>query len=107
VPFLGAFINLMGKAWGLSSFGNISELKADFILAGDHLKTTFVRTNGNIVALNANGTYYWDKNIYDFYIRAELLSHILPFKIFSFLFSPVTWMFEAKVHGQGDKFEWN
>lgn len=107
VPLFGTLINLMGNAWGISNFGNISELKAEFTLDGDHLQTTSAKTNGNIVALKSNGSYYWDKNLYDFTVRAELLSHILPFRIITLLFAPVTWIFEARIHGQGDKFSWN
>lgn len=107
VPFFGNFLNLMGNTWGINKFGNVSELKAEFILDGNRLKTKSVKTNGNIVALDGRGTYYWDANSYDFYVRSELLRHLLPFKVFSYIFSPVTWMMEARIHGQGDKFEWN
>lgn len=106
IPFFGGFLNLIGQAWAINKFGNISELKGDYELKGDHLYTNSIRTDGSIIAIQAKGKYYWNTNEYDFGVKAELLKHLLPFKAMAYLLSPVTWLFEARVSGKGNDAKW-
>ena len=100
VPVLGDLLKILGKAWNTSSLGSITELDGSFRLREGELFTDSLKSDGGVVALNANGSYYWNTNEFDFRVRAELLKGTLPFGTLSTVLSPISWILERRIHGR-------
>ena len=106
VPVLGDLLKILGKAWNTGNFGSITEVDGTFRLQGDELFTDTLKSDGGIVALNADGSYYWNTNEFDFRVRAELLKGTLPFGTLSTVLSPISWILERRIHGKLGSYHW-
>ena len=106
VPFLGDLLKILGKAWNTSSFGSITEVNGSFRMQGDELSTDSLKSDGGVVALNADGWYHWNTNEFDFRVRAELLKGTLPFGTLSTVLIPISWILERRIHGRLGDYRW-
>ena len=106
VPVLGDLLKILGKAWNTSSFGSITEVNGSFRMEGDELSTDSLKSDGGIVALNADGSYCWNTNEFDFRVRAELLKGTLPFGTLSTVLTPISWILERRIHGRLGSYRW-
>jgi hypothetical protein len=105
-PLFGGFIKLIGKVWSVGDLGTVTQMKCDFELEDDHFQTDSLQSDGGIIALKGQGEYFWHENNFEFFFQAEVLRNVLPFKMASYLFSPVTWLLTAKVYNKDGKVEW-
>ena len=105
VPLINAFRQLakqwMGKRWGI-----ISELNADFQYKKDHIFSNNMHTNGNVIALRSKGEYYWSTGDFNFLIHAEIMKSILPFKIITKIFDPISGLMESRVIRKNGEIKW-
>ena len=106
VPVLGELLKILGKAWNTNNLGSITEVNGEFKLRGDELATTSLKSDGSVVALNANGVYHWNTNEFDFRVRAELLKGTLPFETLSTVLTPISWILERRIQGKLDSYKW-
>ena len=106
VPILKGFTDMMGKSLISHEWGEVNSADCTYILENDHFQTDSIQTDGNAVALSAIGKYYWNTSETDFRVRAKLLKNILPYELFSKLLNPLSWAFEARLHGKGTDLKW-
>jgi hypothetical protein len=106
VPILKGFTDMMGKSLVSHEWGEVTSADCTYTLENDHFKTDSIQTDGNTIALSANGQYYWNTSETDFRVRAKLLKNILPYELFSKLLNPLSWVFEARLHGKGTDLKW-
>lgn len=106
VPILKGFTDLMGKSLISREWGEVTSADCTYTLEKDHFQTDSIQTDGNAVALSASGQYYWNTSETDFKVRAKLLKNILPYELFSKLLNPLSWVFEARLHGKGTDLKW-
>lgn len=106
IPFLQGLTELLGKPWIGNNWGKITSVDGEFGLEHNHIHSDSIRTDGSVVALSANGDYYWNTQEYDLNIRAEVLEDALPFHLVSRILDPLTWFFEARLHGKGKDWKW-
>ncbi len=107
VPVLKGFTDLMGKSLISREWGEVTSVDCTYILENDHFQTDSIQTDGNAIALSASGRYYWNTSETDFKVRAKLLKNILPYELFSKLLNPLSWAFEARLHGKGTDLKWD
>ncbi|OGV53622.1 MAG: hypothetical protein A2X49_06100 [Lentisphaerae bacterium GWF2_52_8] len=106
VPFFGGMLKMIGQAWAIDKFGEVSKLECDYTLDGNRLVTNSINSDGSIIAIKGDGSYSWETKEYSFNVRAEPLKNTLPFKMASVLLSPVSWLFEARVYGKHNEVNW-
>ncbi|MFZ2655925.1 MAG: DUF3971 domain-containing protein [Victivallales bacterium] len=106
IPVLKGFTDMLGKSVISSEWGEVSSAECNFTLEKDHFFSDSIQTNGNAVALSAEGKYYWDTSESDFKVRAKILKNILPFELLSKLMDPLSWALEARLHGKGKDLKW-
>jgi hypothetical protein len=106
VPILKGFTDLMGKSLVSHEWGEVTSAECTYTLENDHFQTDSIQTDGNAVALSSSGKYYWNTSETDFKVRAKLLKNILPYELFSKLLNPLSWAFEARLHGKGTDLKW-
>ena len=106
VPILKGFTDMMGKSLISHEWGEVTSADCTYTLEDDHFQTDSIQTDGNTVALSAIGKYYWNTSETDFRVRAKLLKNILPYELFSKLLNPLSWAFEARLHGKGTDLKW-
>lgn len=106
IPFLQGLTDLLGKPWIGNNWGEIRSVDGEFTLKHDHIHSDSIQTDGNVIALSADGDYYWNTQEYDFHIRAKILEDALPFHLVSRILDPLSWFFEARLHGQGKDWKW-
>jgi len=96
VPLINAFGQLTSK-WIGNKWGVITDLDADFQYKKDHIYSDNIRTNGNVVSLRSEGKYFWSTGNFNFLVHAEVLKSMLPFKIITKIFDPITGLMETRV----------
>jgi hypothetical protein len=96
VPLINAFGQLTSK-WIGNKWGVITDLDADFQYKKDHIYSNNMHTNGNVVALRSEGKYYWSTGNFNFLVHAEVLKSMLPFKLITKIFDPITGLMETRV----------
>ncbi|MCX6984391.1 MAG: hypothetical protein NT118_06500 [Lentisphaerae bacterium] len=106
MPILKGFTDMMGKSLISHEWGEVTSADCTYTLEDDHFQTDSIQTDGNTVALSAIGKYYWNTSETDFRVRAKLLKNILPYELFSKLLNPLSWAFEARLHGKGTDLKW-
>ncbi len=106
VPILKGFTDMMGKTLISHEWGEVTSADCTYTLEKDHFQTDSIQTDGNAVALSSSGKYYWNTSETDFKVRAKLLKNILPYELFSKLLNPLSWVFEARLHGKGTDLKW-
>ncbi|HCE42026.1 MAG TPA: hypothetical protein DET40_00570 [Lentisphaeria bacterium] len=106
IPVLKGFTDLLGKSVISSEWGEISSADCNFTLEKDHFFSDSIQTNGNAVALSADGKYYWTTSETDFRVRAKILKNILPYELLSKLMEPLSWALEARLYGKGKDLKW-
>ena len=102
VPIIKTFGKLTSQ-WIGDRWGVISELDADFDFKKDHLYSDNIQTNGNVVALRSDGSYFWDTGNFDFLIHAEILKSV---KILSKILDPITGLLENRVKRTNGEIKW-
>jgi len=105
VPLINAFGQLTSK-WLGNKWGVITDLDATFQYKKDHIYSKDIHTNGNVVALRSEGKYYWSTGNFNFLVHAEVLKSILPFKIMTKIFDPITGLMETRVVRDKGKIKW-
>jgi hypothetical protein len=105
VPFVSNMGRLVKPMVG-GHLGVISDLDADCEFKGDHLRTENARTDGDVVSLTAEGSYYWESKDFDFLIRARILKRFLPFDWASKIFSPFAGLFQTTVTRKNGRVQW-
>ena len=105
VPIINSFGHLaspwLGDKWGL-----ISDLDADFKYKKDYVEANNIHTNGDVVALRSKGKYFWATGDFNFLVHAEVLKSVLPFKIITKIFDPITGLMESRVVRKQGKISW-
>ncbi len=96
-------IKQLGSVIGLGSLGRISEFDTKLIFAGDRLKLPNFATNGTLLSLEGDGEYQWHDHSLDFDVKGRALKTT---GIFSKVFTPLSWLFEAHLGGTLKKPEW-
>lgn len=110
VPLLSSLGKLVSSAtFGVFSngLGQISELDAEFELLGERVNLSRLSTNGTIVSLEGNGSYYWKDTWRQGQLK--LLVNGVPvkgIKLLSFMLTPLTGMFQAELSGTLDENSW-
>ena len=105
VPILKSFGQLSSK-WIGNKWGVISDLDADFLYKGDHIYSDNIHTNGSVIALRSKGKYYWTTGDFNFIIHAEVLKSVLPYKIFSKIFDPLSGLMERRIIRKNGDVKW-
>ncbi|MFA6569288.1 MAG: hypothetical protein WCS96_13835, partial [Victivallales bacterium] len=106
VPILKGFTDMMGKSLISHEWGEVTSVDCSYTLENDHFQTDSIQTDGNAIALSGVGKYYWTTSETDFRVRAKLLKNILPYELFSKMLNPLSWAFEARLHGKGTDLKW-
>jgi len=106
IPVLKGFTDMLGKSVISSEWGEISKADCEFTLEKDHFQSNSIQTDGNAIALSANGKYYWTTSESDFKVRAKVFKNVLPFELLSKLMDPLSWALEARLHGKGKDLQW-
>jgi len=86
------------KITDLEMFGRITKVRADLVFAGDRVQFRNIETNGEILPLSGAGTWWWQDDRADVFLRALPLrrSRIVPF-----LWKHLSWFFMKGVRGEG------
>ncbi len=105
VPLINSFGQLTSK-WLGEKWGVISELNAEFKYKKDHIVSNNIQTNGDVVALKSNGKLFWTTGDFNFLVHAELLKTMLPFKMLTVLFDPITGLMENRVIRKNGEIKW-
>ena len=106
LPILGTLQDLIDDSWAFTQFGKISSLSSEFTIDKDHVHSDSIETDGSIFSLKAKGDYYWTSKKHLFKVQVKMFKNALPFKILSYAFSPLSWMFEAQLIGDEDGSQW-
>ena len=111
VPIINSFGRL-ASPWLGNKWGVISDLDADFQFKESYVESKDIHTNGNVVALRGQGKYFWATGNFNFLVHAEVLKTVLPFKLMTKMFDPITGLMESRVvrkHGKisWEKISWN
>jgi hypothetical protein len=106
VPIINDFGKLTSK-WLGNKWGVITEMDADFKYKKDHIYSNNIHTNGNVVSLRSEGKYYWATGNFNFLVHAEVLKSMLPFKIITRIFDPITGLMETRVVRDKGKIKWH
>ncbi len=106
IPVLSELSRLLRQGFGFGDWGSITRLDADFALLGDHLHADPIRTDGTVIALEAQGDYVFASSNYDFTIRTRLLRESLPMHLLTRLIDPVAWLFETRVRRVDGTVSW-
>jgi hypothetical protein len=96
-------IKQLGSVIGLGSFGSISQLQADLVFDGATMNVPQFSTNGTIVSLEGNGAYSWSDHSLNFNVKGRALKTT---GIISKVFTPLSWLFEAKLQGTLSEPKW-
>ncbi len=105
VPILNTFGQLTSK-WLGNRWGVISDLDADFKYEKDHIYSNNIHTNGNVVALRSRGKFFWATGDFNFLVHAEVLKSVLPFKMLTRIFDPITGLMESRVIREDGEIKW-
>jgi hypothetical protein len=106
IPVFSELSRLLRQGFGFGDWGSITRLDADFALLGDHLHADPVRTDGTVIALEAQGDYVFASGNYDFTLRTRLLRESLPMHLLTRLIDPVAWLFETRVRRVDGTVSW-
>jgi hypothetical protein len=115
VPMLSEFLGAVSKArvFGILTPGKdisrITELSGDLAFRDQEIQIRRLRSNGDVVALDADGLYDWDRNWLDMRWRAVFfkpLKKLVPLPDWLYPFSPITTLLERRVHGPIAELKW-
>lgn len=87
----------------IESLGKITQLRAKLEGRGKRIDVSDIATDGTIMSLHGYGNIAIDTGEVDFIVRGA------PFRksaVFSWLFKPITWAFEAELTGTLEEHEW-
>ena len=105
VPIINEFGEFTAQ-WIGKDWGNLTTLDTDFVFLKDYLYSDNIRTNGTVISLSSYGSYYWNRDEFDFRIKAKVLERALPFKIISNIFNPLSSLLESRVFRKNGKTKW-
>ncbi len=105
VPIIRTFGKFTSQ-WIGDRWGVISDLDADFKYRSNHIFSDNIQTNGNIIALRSNGSYFWSTGDFNFLIHAEVLKNVLPLNIISKILDPITGLMEKRVTKKKGVIKW-
>ena len=106
VPIINEFGEITRK-WLGNNLGVISALNADVVFKDESLYSENIQTDGDIVSLKGKGWYRWSDENFEFTIRAQLLKRILPYRIISRIFDPLSLLLETRVYRQNGETQWD
>ncbi len=106
IPLFGEALKYLGSVWAMDNFGSITDIHCLFSLEKDKLVTRQLYSNGEIIALSAEGEYNFQINEFDLRFRAEPLKSMLPFETFPRLFYPLSRFFERRLTGKFSDYRW-
>ena len=86
-----------------NTFGSISALKANLEFHGPRIVVTDFNTNGTIIALSGAGEYNTVNNNVHFEVNGSPLKEVT---ILSTLLKPLSWCFNAELHGKRSEAKW-
>ncbi len=101
IPVMKQLGVLLGMSRGI---GSITELNARLEFLGTRLAVPEFSTNGTIIALDGQGAIDMEKKELHFQCNGEALRKL---NIFSWIFKPLTWAFQAELTGPLEKPEWH
>ncbi len=111
IPILGDFLaflggtRFIGKIIPQSDLGVISKLNADLEFIDDRVNVPYLKTNGTLVTIAANGNYWWDTRQLDFRVTAEPLNSFFS-KFVPEAIDPFDILLERRLKGTIDVPEW-
>ena len=89
-------VKQLSSVVGLGNLGSISQLQADLVFDGTTMNVPKFSTDGTILSLEGDGAYSWADHSLSFNVKGRALKTT---GIISTVFSPLTWLFEAKLQG--------
>ncbi len=111
VPLFSDFMTMvtrtgiLGKVIPGGGLGKITELRTDIEFAGDRLYFPNLKTNGSLIAIVANGNYWWKTRNLDFRVTAEPLNLLLG-KILPRAIDPFAILLERRLSGKLEDPKW-
>ena len=100
IPVMKQLGSLLGIRGGI---GTITELNARLVFLGTRLSVPEWSTNGTIIALDGQGEIDMEKQDLHFQCNGEALRKL---NVFSWIFKPLTWAFQAELTGPISKPVW-
>ena len=107
MPILGDLSNTLVKIIpGLDFLHSRTDLIAPLEIGDRKIKTDNTLSEGNVLSLQAKGTYDFDQDI-DFKVKIRLMkSHTVVGKGLNFILLPVSQLLEFKLEGTADEPTW-
>jgi hypothetical protein len=104
LSFVGA-ARIIGKIIPRAELGVISKLNADLKFFDDRVNVPNLKTNGSVIAISANGNYWWETRQLDFRVTAEPLNSFFS-KFVPKAIDPFDILLERRLKGTIEAPEW-
>ncbi|MGL4854227.1 MAG: hypothetical protein ACRC37_03120, partial [Lentisphaeria bacterium] len=106
VPIISALNSLLQKILPIKNFGNITSISSNLDFQNNTIKLVNLKTDGDLIAFNGNGSVILDKKLVDITLEMKPLKNVL-WNTLGFILSPITKTILINLSGPYDDLKWS